>query len=201
MTYDCENCLGRSFKTAAGLKSHKKQKKCGQRRTRSISPSNPFLKFFKKRPKPPLYPLVPEPPASVIHPSKKSQSKRRFTLSDLKITIDVVPNDANRKSPEYRTKIRAHYDGLKTRFPCLTRADYARANSHRLDERSFQRLFITACGSASLFRSVCSKHELFMLALSSKLFLKKVFKCLKMRLSGQSHCSIFYYCIIYRTLA
>lgn len=62
----------------------------------------------------------------------------KFTKEDLQKTGEIVPADADRRSAEYRTKIRQHYDSLKEQFPTLTCADYARANEPRLHERTFQ---------------------------------------------------------------
>ena len=63
----------------------------------------------------------------------------KFEREDLEITNAAVPEDADRNSPEYRSKIRAHYDSLKEKFPQLTCADYARANPSRLTARNFQK--------------------------------------------------------------
>ena len=124
------------------MKSHQTQKKCGKKKTRSVSPSNPFLKYFKKREKPSNYPPVIEPKPEIISHVQASEKKRvvllKFTKEDLQITGEIVPADADRRSAEYRTKIRQHYDSLKEQFPTLTCADYARANEPRLHERTFQ---------------------------------------------------------------
>ena len=142
MSYKCDFCPGRTFKSQAALNSHQTQKKCNERQRRNISPSNPFLKFFKKKSTPKSYPLIEEPNAESILPIAKKRErfhKRKFIESDLKITDSVVAEDANLKSAEYRETIRRHFDELELQFPSLTCAVYARANRPRLTERAFQR--------------------------------------------------------------
>ena len=142
MSYKCDFCPGRTFKSQAALKSHQTQTKCNECQRRNISPSNPFLKFFKKKSTPKSYPLIEEPNAESILPIAKKRErfhKRKFIESDLKITDSVVAEDANLKSAEYRETIRRHFDELELQFPSLTCAAYARANRPRLTERAFQR--------------------------------------------------------------
>ena len=144
MSYKCDFCPGRTFKSQAALKSHQTQKKCNERQRRNISPSNPFLKFFKKKSTPKSYPLIEEPNAESILPIAKKRErfhKRKFIESDLKITDSVVAEDANLKSAEYRETIRRHFDELELQFPSLTCAAYARANRPRLTERAFHRWY------------------------------------------------------------
>ena len=74
-----------------------------------------------------------------IAKKQKRSHKSKFNESDLKITASVVAEDADRKSAEYREKIRNHFDQLKLKFPSLTCADYARANRSRFKERTFQK--------------------------------------------------------------
>ena len=142
MSNKCDFCPGRTFKSQAALNSHQTQKKCNERQRRNISPSNPFLKFFKKKSTPKSYPHIEDPNAESILPIAKKRErfhKRKFIESDLKITDSVVAEDANRKSAEYRETIRRHSDELKFQFPSLTCAAYARANRPRLTERTFHR--------------------------------------------------------------
>ena len=142
MSHKCDFCPGRTFKSQAALKSHQTQKKCNERQRRNISPSNPFLKFFKKRSTPKSYPPIEEPNAeSILLIAKKRERfhKRKFIEIDLKITDFVVAEDADRKSAEYRETIRSHFDELKLQLPSLTCAAYARANCLRLTERTFHR--------------------------------------------------------------
>ena len=142
MSYKCNFCLGRTFKSQAALKSHQTQKKCHERQRRNISPPNPFLKFFKKKSTPKSYPLIEEPNAESILPIAKKRErfpKRKLIESDLKITDSVVAEDANRKSAEYRETIRRNFDELELQFPSLTCAAYARANRPRLTEITFHR--------------------------------------------------------------
>ena len=142
MSYKCDFCPGRTFKSQAALKSHQTQKKCNERQRRNISPSNPFLKCFEKKSTPKSYPHIEDPNAELILPIAKKRErfhKRKFIQSDLKITDSVLAEDANLKSAEYRETIRRHFDELELQFPSLTCAAYARANRPRLRERTFHR--------------------------------------------------------------
>ena len=124
MIFPCDYCAGTNFKTQSALRSHQTHKKCGTRKTRGISPSNPFLKWFKKRGTSNSYPSIAEPTPELVPSGAKKAIKLKFNRADLKITRDVVPDDADTRSAEYRTKIRAHYDALKDQFTNLTFADY-----------------------------------------------------------------------------
>ena len=142
MAHRCPFCPGRTFKTASGLQSHQTQKKCHLANSRNILPSNPFLKYFNFKQKPaPAYPVIKEPSAEVVPRPKKRRKKQRFREADLKIPDDLLPADADTKSPEYREKIRSHFDSLTAIYPTLTCADDARANKTTLGmmERNFQK--------------------------------------------------------------
>ena len=106
MSYSCEFCPGRVFELQKGLKSHQKQNKCAKKKRPSLSPTNPFLKFFRKKES--KFPSIDEPPAEIVRPRQvKAKLKMKFEREDLEITNAVVPEDADRNSPEYRSKIRA----------------------------------------------------------------------------------------------
>ena len=106
MSYSCEFCPGRVFASQKGLKSHQKQKKCAKKNRRSLSPTNPFLKCFRKKES--NFPNIDEPPAETVRSREvKAKPKIKFEREDLEITNAVVPEDADRNSPEYRSKIRA----------------------------------------------------------------------------------------------
>ena len=138
MSYSCEFCPGRVFALQKGLKPHQKQEKCGKKKWRSLSPTNPLLKFFRK--KKANFPSIDEAPEKIVRPRKvKAELKVKFEREVSEIINAVVPADADRNSQEYRSKIRAHYDSLKERFPQLTCTDYARANTSRLTARNFQK--------------------------------------------------------------
>ena len=80
-------------------------------------------------------PEVTEPIAEVFSPRRaKGEIKLEFEEQDLKISH---PEDADRLSAEYRTKIRAHYGKLKDQFPLLTCLDYESANFEQLKEGTF----------------------------------------------------------------
>ena len=96
MSYSCAFCPDRVFASQKGLKSHQKQKKCAKKNRRSLSPTNPFRKFFRKKES--NFPNIDEP---------LGKPKIKFEREDLEITNAVVPEDADRNSPEYRSKIRA----------------------------------------------------------------------------------------------
>ena len=112
------------------------------------APTTQYIAFksvsalFQKEVHPKSYPLIEEPNEESILPIAKKRKrchKSKFNESDLKITDSVVAQDADRKSAEYREKIRNHFDKLKLKFPSLTCADYARANRSRFKERTFQK--------------------------------------------------------------
>lgn len=138
MSFSCPFCPGKTFKTQAHLKSHQTQKKCGVKKERKISPSNPFLKYFKAKPSPNPSPRIVEPPAEAGRSNPPGRSSRSFTKSDLVLPDDLLHPNADKLSPEYRETIRQFFDGLKQKFPRLTCADFARANKPRLKERTFQ---------------------------------------------------------------
>ena len=73
--------------------------------------------------------------------SKRSMKKLTFTTEDLKITAEIIPENADQRSPEFRIAIRTHFDSLKARFQRLTCTDYARANPKyfAVDGRKFQK--------------------------------------------------------------
>ena len=75
-----------------------------------LVPSNPLLNIFMKKKKQVKFPEVVSPRRA------KFQIKLKFEEHDLKISNEIVPEDADRLSAEYRTKIRAHYDKLKISF-------------------------------------------------------------------------------------
>ena len=131
-------CPVETFKTQAHLKSHQTQKKCGVKKERKISPSNPFLKYFKAKPSPNPSPRIVEPPAEAGRSNPPGRSSRSFTKSDLVLPDDLLHPNADKLSPEYRETIRQFFDGLKQKFPRLTCADFALANKPRLKERTFQ---------------------------------------------------------------
>ena len=93
MSYKCDFCPGRTFKSQAALNSHQTQKKCNECQRRNISPSNPFLKCFEKKSTPKSYPHIEDPNAESILPIAKKRErfhKRKFIESDLKITDSNV---------------------------------------------------------------------------------------------------------------
>ena len=124
MGFPCEYCQGTNFKTQSALRPHETQKKCGTRTSRSISPSHPCLKWFKKKDTSNSYPSVDEPTPELVPSEAKKAMKLKFNRTDLKISHDVVPHDADTRSAEYRTNILAHYDALKDQFISLACADY-----------------------------------------------------------------------------
>ena len=79
MSFSCPFCPGKTFKTQAHLKSHQTQKKCGVKKERKISPSNPFLKYFKAKPSPNPSPRIVEPPAEAGRPNPPGRSSRSFS--------------------------------------------------------------------------------------------------------------------------
>ena len=106
MSYSCECCPGRVFASQKDLKYHQKQKKCAKKNRRSLSPTNPFRKFFRKKES--NFPNIDEPPAETVRSRQvKAKPKIKFEREDLEITNAVVPEDTDRNSPEYRSKIRA----------------------------------------------------------------------------------------------
>ena len=133
MSHICDGC-GKSFKSARGMQSHRTQKKCG--RKKPIDPSNPFFKFLRRKSSP-----LPVKSIEMQPLSKPSKKKLTFTTEDLQITEEIIPENADQRSPEFRTTIRAHFDSLKTKFKSLTCIDYARANPKYFaaDGRTFQR--------------------------------------------------------------
>ena len=111
MVFPWEHCPGKIFKTQRALRSHQTQKKCGIRETRSVSPSDRFLKWLKKR-ELRQFPDIPETKPEIVPRGVKKLINLKYDINDLLITSDVVPNDDNTQSAEYRTEIRAHFDAL-----------------------------------------------------------------------------------------
>ena len=114
MSYKCDFCPGRTFKSQAALNSHQTQKKCNERQRRNISPSNPFLKCFEKKSTPKSYPHIEDPNAESILPIAKKRErfhKRKFIESDLKITDSNVFFTATMlNSPHTHGDIPTHRD-------------------------------------------------------------------------------------------
>ena len=95
-----------SFRVAERLEVSSEAEKTAQKKRRSLSPTNPFLKFFRKKES--NFPSIDEPPAEIVRPRQvKAKLKMKFEREDLEITNAAVPEDADRNSPEYRSKIRA----------------------------------------------------------------------------------------------
>ena len=148
MNFICDICRG-GFRSLAGLRSHKKTHE--KRRQRSLSPSNPFYSWFRPKRKPSEVDLQEEQalleedeekvqeedePVRIIPRKRKTTSWQK---EDLLITSNIVSEDADQRTPEYREKIRVFFDSLCKKFPSLSMADFARANPKKLSERQFQR--------------------------------------------------------------
>ena len=74
----------------------------------------PFLKIVqKKKVTPNKYPKILEPKPELVSSGVKKRIKLKDDHADLKIMQDVVPDDGDTRSPEYRMKLRSHYDALK----------------------------------------------------------------------------------------
>ena len=87
-----------SFRVAERLEVSSEAEQMRNKKRRSLSPTNPFLKFFRKKES--KFPSIDEPPAEIFRPRQvKAKLKMKFEREDLEITNAVVPEDADRNSP------------------------------------------------------------------------------------------------------
>ena len=135
--YTCDVCY-KSFRSLGGLGSHKNTHVS---RKKTVSPSNPFFAWLRKTPKlsSEAIPAVVEVDHTQITRPQPMTKRRAWTESDIKIPSELIPLNADTRSPQYREAIRKFYDEQCKTYPNLTMKAFAEANVGTITVRQFQK--------------------------------------------------------------